>query len=1000
MKRFLLVLTVLLAVLIGLGLWLGRNSDMQLALFEMLIEKSTGLTLILEDPKMDLGNGSFSASRLALVPPENPAQPHINAQDLGIAINRTGNTGAGFLQASVSATAITVFASNKGDSVNPSPKQWVNYLRYLPDQLRIDVFHIISAQDVTQVISATDIKGQRESTQQYDLTLNYLHQGEVLQVYASVSDTSRSNQQSALLGSASISAEDFTQIELSGSVRGDAREFNYQLSMSAYIPDLSNYRDLIAGQSGTVLGGGLTAAGLLEGNNTALTISDARFSLQNLPSYAFQASGEIHYAFDGSNSLALTASGQLGDPELLRNWIDIDLKELGEARATLDLGGSLQALRAERFTLSTFADNGLQLSLTGEALPDVTPASDNSITGLNRHRASFSASGPTLALLQPWVGKLPVELGAWQIKSTLQQTAAGIALSEMQLSAGDNNTVRISGANGSALITPATDNSETRIKDALLPLKARIANIAALTELLGIDPGANYHGIGPVVIDAVLEQGAAQWSLNKVSADIKQPYLVANASGAIQSLTDTPQAKFALSLTRLSPQLLGERLPEQLLRATEGAAITGSAELKATQDSASLSAINLRASGFANTQISINGALNDLYRPAGQVALQFNSDNQALLQQLSGRAIARSKGRLDARISDKGIRLDGGVDFNKSHFQLGGELRSKNDRLSSIALSIDSKALWLADLGIAAQTSEASDQDEPGSPLSLSRYLDKAPALPFDLQINLGRVYGASSKLDGLRLHLDASDRRYLLRDFTVQYGEAIGEMRGIIDHNGSTPFVSLAVDARQIALGKLLTDLGMAAPIDGALSLRGGLSALGDTPASLLNALDGSLSIALEKALIQGAAYDMLATDILAWLYTGASQQASTFVDCAMAQIALAKGVAHTDTLFVESPNMIATGKGSINFHNDGIDFRVTPYSKSRRLQVPATVKIKGTLQNPEVKPSVAKAAADATAEALSLLPKLLLKAFGADKYQVKARPCEPRQTPSQSRH
>lgn len=994
MKRFFTVVTVLLLLIIGtitgLSLWLGRDSAAQIRLLETLVYKSTGLVLTLEQPSIDLAEGTLSASRLALSPPENPNQPHINVQSLALSIHR-GESGQGLLASTLTATAVTVFASDKGESVNPSPKQWVNYLSYLPDQLQINIFHIISAQDTTQVISASDITGHRHSAQQYDLQLRYHHGKQPLQIHASVTDKSHRDDKSELHGSASVSADDFSHAELSGSVQGDDREFNYQLAMSAYIPELGNYRDVIAGQSGIPLAGGLTASGVLEGDNTAFLIKNARFSLQNLPNYAFQASGSVHYSFDGSNQLNLDATGQLGNPTLLHQWIDTDLSGLGEVRATVNLGGSLQALRANHFTLSTFADNGLQLSLKGEALADTdikTPSDTKS--GFTAHRARLTAQGPKLALLEPWVGQLPLELGAWRLSGNIQQNDTGIALSQLELSAGNKNSLYVTGDNGRLVVDTTSDTDNATVTSAYLPLDAHAASVASLTPLVDIDKNAPYASIGSIDANAVLQHNAKTWSLEEINAQINEPRIKLQAKGKISELTRTPKTTLTLSIDRFKPELLAVEFAPEIASTIRHSSILGSAVIKAYQHTISLTDIDLHVTDIDQSQINISGNAMIQDAPTGELTLQFSSSNAVFLERLSGQSIAKTHGEINTHIAADKVLLTGNINFNKSAFQIESELHTKDRELLGVRVSIDSDTVWLNDIGFASQQNNSvQNNDDPV--LHLSEYLDKAPEIPVDLKINLGTVHGATSQLDGLTLHLDASDKRYLLRDFTVRYGDATGELRGIIDHNGSSPFVSVAVDARQIALGKLLSDMGMGSPVDGALSLRGGLSALGDTPNALLNALDGSLSIALEKALIQGAAYDMLATDILAWLYTGASQQDNTFVDCAMAQITLTQGVASTDTIFVESPNMIATGKGSINFHSDDINFRITPYSKSRRLQVPATVKIRGTLANPEVNPSVAKAAMDATAEALSLLPKLLFKAFGADKYDVKARPCEP---------
>jgi uncharacterized protein involved in outer membrane biogenesis len=165
----------------------------------------------------------------------------------------------------------------------------------------------------------------------------------------------------------------------------------------------------------------------------------------------------------------------------------------------------------------------------------------------------------------------------------------------------------------------------------------------------------------------------------------------------------------------------------------------------------------------------------------------------------------------------------------------------------------------------------------------------------------------------------------------------------------------------------------------------------MGETTEALVSSLNGSVALALENAVLQGAAYDLLATDLLAWIYTGALTEESTSLDCAMAKFELREGVATTENLFIESTKMVASGSAKFDLVKRRMDLRLTPLSKSRLLQVPSRIRLKGDMSKPKAEISPVAAVADATSSALMLIPELTLKLFGVNRAATRDfRPCQ----------
>jgi uncharacterized protein involved in outer membrane biogenesis len=305
----------------------------------------------------------------------------------------------------------------------------------------------------------------------------------------------------------------------------------------------------------------------------------------------------------------------------------------------------------------------------------------------------------------------------------------------------------------------------------------------------------------------------------------------------------------------------------------------------------------------------------------------------------------------------------------------------------------------LEDLGLQAASKDAgtpdaqqvTEVDADAQATSVQQLLAKLPRYPVDLALQVGSLRGEITRFDDINVHISGSGTTYLLDQFDFNYDTAPAAIRGIVDISLDPPGVSIAGQAQSIPLNTLSRDLGIETDISGSLNLRGGVSAQGATGAELLQQLDGSMAFALENATVEGAAYDVLATGILTWLFSGAALEKSTFLDCTMAQFTLEDGIARTDSLFVESPNMIATGVGSFNLPKRTLALTLTPRSKSRSIQFPSSISLRGDMASPRTSVSPIAATLDISAEAMLFVPRLLVKIFGGSRSQSDTtRPCE----------
>jgi len=331
--------------------------------------------------------------------------------------------------------------------------------------------------------------------------------------------------------------------------------------------------------------------------------------------------------------------------------------------------------------------------------------------------------------------------------------------------------------------------------------------------------------------------------------------------------------------------------------------------------------------------------------------------------------------------------------LGKTELKADATMALAENNIQAVRVALDTPHLYLQDLPAGSSAPDVTGQqaaDATPSATILESLRQNAPPFPVDISLKIDGISGNYSAIDSLQVRLKGSDNRYTLEQFTARYNQALTELRGIIDLNPLLPAVSLAGEATTLPLGAILKDVGVEANITGALTVLGGITLLGDNIDVMLQNLNGSVAFALEKAVIEGAAYDLLATDLLAWIYSGALTDKSTFIEGTMAKFQRRQGVAKTDSLYIESAKMVATGKAEFNLVQQQMDIRITPLSKSRLLQVPSEIRLKGAMSAPKADISSINAVADATTAALTLIPDLTMKLFGINQGNEKNyRPC-----------
>lgn len=693
-------------------------------------------------------------------------------------------------------------------------------------------------------------------------------------------------------------------------------------------------------------------------------------------------------AEDQANKLIIDIQG----PELavLEHWIGPLPYETGVFRASGSLTGRRGDIALRNLVVELGDPATAELRIEGSA-ENVSGMGAEGLAAAEGLELRATVSCPDSAALG---GILNADIpGGFEVSGMLSFAGNGGEL----LSTG--GSIQISSSDIEAILSPDRVSLRPGKNEPISEMTADISVAISDTSALSQYTTKAIPALGPVRGQARLVRTDKIFALKDIELQVDGEDLQLASHGSINDL-------FALGGVQLHNRFSGANIRNILFALIEDfnysralGTLDGSFLLDNRSKAWNLSKINMKIPEQDGPfSFGASGAIYDLWGlTTADLTAHYRFRDPKLVEAITSLPMNPSEGNLTVSTLPGSVTLDNNIRIGDSLFRVAAKVDHDGEDILSATLAIDSPKLVLEDVGLQARSS-AGEEYNPSEKLDgveaetkLEKLLRRSPRYPTDISIALADISGENTNIESLDIHFTGLDKRYTLRRFTMSYDQSLTEIRGIIDLNASPPYASLAGEAIEMSLNTLTRDLGMDTNVTGTATIRGGLTAQGSSGKQLLQSLDGSLALALEDAVIAGAAYDVLATDLLAWIYSGAALEKSTKIDCTMAKFKLDDGVAKTDSLYIETRKMVATGRAELDMVREKIDIKITPRSKSRSLQVPSSVRVKGSFDNPRTTISPIAAAADAYAEVLTLVPKLAFKLFGIKGgKRGRHQPCE----------
>jgi uncharacterized protein involved in outer membrane biogenesis len=782
-----------------------------------------------------------------------------------------------------------------------------------------------------------------------------------------------------------------SRLKLAGNVRaattGGVRLHSFDLTSTFDIPDPSAFADRLGFDPARL--GGLRGSAELSSANQRIEAKRLEMEASDAGALRFEARGAIGtLAADGAVHLApdMSFTASMGESRPLLDLIDPNAPELGPVYATGRLVGGNDGYRLDDFELDLGTPDKLTIDAQGKVGP-LLPE-DLQATALN---LAVRFGWPSSQILGPFMGADLPELDNTKGEFELGGTIASLRIHDARLATVTDAGIAVTATGGIASIETITPGA---VKGVAFELEARAPSTTLLAQQLGHES----PDFGAVRARASLGNAQGPLALSAIR--------IVAGSEAAPSIEVSGAIGNVLAFEKV--ELTGDfRIPTRDLLAfadihgkSDVGRLHGNVHLSDGDGSMGVEHLEAEVRETHLLSLTAQGLIDDLEK-LDQVRFQTSlkiPKIASLAEVFNAGGVGLGGFQFDGKLSgdDRRFDADGRAILGKTRFDgvLSGDFRGARP---SFKARLHSPQVRLADLGLRP---EASGGPSPAQQAAATPHLFRRERLPLegfrkldlDLQVQLDRLEGILLAVDRATAHVTLAEGKLRLAPlrFGIVGGRAQADAE--VDVRAPTPRWWLRAETDDLKLGETWRQLETQVPLSGELDLVVDLRARGWSPRDLANSLSGNLGFALERGQIRSRLFDLTTVNPLRWLVAQSTRRGYSQIDCFTARFQAVDGVATLRSLALDTPNVIASGEGYIDFARETLDLQIRPSAKHRRMVELATpFTITGSLASPSVKASATGATARALGRVVFSPVNLLgsLLPFVNDRGRDRNNPC-----------
>jgi hypothetical protein len=700
-----------------------------------------------------------------------------------------------------------------------------------------------------------------------------------------------------------------------------------------------------------------------------------------------QRSGELDLHVTGEIEDVLTLGrfdlqldGRSSNPSVT-SWLLFDRRN---KLKTLAVKGSISAkdsqYRVEGLQAKAITRSGVQVEISGAAdIHNTLNKRPAQLTGFNLAIDSPTTRALT-SLTDEGDGTIP-ELGRIMATARLVPYLQGVSLDDLKLTIGAPGQIRAT-ASGSVGIIPFSGPASWSGFN--LIVDARAEKSTYLNNYIGL----KLPELGAVQAHARVRGGLASMSVESLKLTVgnpERPTLRANGTvrTGFRQRSTTVDIGFDVSTADLFATV---RKPPPV--AAGLGRLDGNLTASDTDGSWGVDKFTMLSAQTTLFQFKATGGIGDLAnRDQGRIRTTLEIKDvpalgRALGVDLSGFPSYRGQGYLAVNKGRVNYEASNTLGGTTSTTHLTGSLAGTKPRLKG---KLDIPVFHMADFGFGEHAVDGKTTSPPvnkaGNQFLFSRKafnLNFLQALDLDLTVTVSSVAGTGLRFEHLDGTINLQDGVLRVSPVKLQFEGGPATLDLVIDTRRK-PALKLSVSGDDLSLGPALAEIQNQVPVEGYVNLHLDVSANGDSPHELASSLDGKLGFGLENARVPRKYIDYLAVDVFGWAFNMAMRRDPyANLDCVMAAFDIRDGIATSNLLAADGPDLFVAGSATLNLGNETIDMTLLPKQKKSLFSQLSPVHIKGPLRNPKVTALPVKSAITSLGP-LALVPALPMVAIPA---------------------
>ncbi|MFM9844853.1 MAG: AsmA family protein [Dongiaceae bacterium] len=253
--------------------------------------------------------------------------------------------------------------------------------------------------------------------------------------------------------------------------------------------------------------------------------------------------------------------------------------------------------------------------------------------------------------------------------------------------------------------------------------------------------------------------------------------------------------------------------------------------------------------------------------------------------------------------------------------------------------------------GEAAASTSSDGRVFPDDPLPF----DALKAVDAKIDFTGQKVIREPVTFDGLTVALDLAGGKLTIGKIDAGVtGGKLG-LSGVIDGSAKNPAVALKLTSRGIEAGTLMHTLGKSAILSGGkMDTDIDVKGAGSSVRQIMAGLNGKVGMQMGSGKINNRFARIILSDLFQLISTGSAD--SSNLNCFVTQFDIAKGMATSKALVLDTNGATIHGSGKINLASEKLDMKLDPAAKQTNLiQLAIPVNVRGTLASPSVTPDPA---------------------------------------------